>query len=259
MEISGAVVSKSKNKDSVFAGPVSGQEFKFDEKVAGVFEDMIHRSVPFYDETQAMTLRLAHRFLQSDTCVYDLGCSTGTLLLNFSKSVSDDTVRFIGIDNSEPMLKKASEKFADLPQKNRVEFRHQDLSAGLDIANASIVFMNYTLQFVRPLQRESLLKSIYTGLAPNGCLILVEKVLGNDSLFNRMYIELHHEYKKAQGYSKLEISQKREALENVLVPYRIDENLDLLKRCGFESVDIFFKWYNFAGFLAVKSGTSLSI
>jgi tRNA (cmo5U34)-methyltransferase len=118
--------------------------------------------------------------------------------------------------------------------------------------DASVVLLVLTLQFVRPLNRDRLLDDIYRGLRPGGCLILVEKVLGETPLFNRLFIKHYYELKRRNGYSELEIAQKREALENVLVPYRLEENRDLLVRHGFQSIDVFFKWYNFSGLIAVK-------
>jgi tRNA (cmo5U34)-methyltransferase len=109
-----------------------------------------------------------------------------------------------------------------------------------------------TLQFIRPLNREKLVRDIANGLNENGCLILVEKVLGEDSLFNRQFIKYYYDYKARVGYSELEIRQKREALENVLIPYKLLENRELLLRSGFRYVDTFFKWYNFCGMVAVK-------
>jgi tRNA (cmo5U34)-methyltransferase len=109
-----------------------------------------------------------------------------------------------------------------------------------------------TLQFVRPLQRERLLQDLHRGMNDNGALILVEKVIGEDSLFNRLFIEHYYDFKRRSGYSDLEITQKREALENVLVPYKLLENREMLLRTGFRHVDVFFKWYNFTGIIAVK-------
>merc|ERR1712023_610055 len=130
---------------------------------------------------------------------------------------------------------------------------HADLNDGIQIDNASVVVLNLTLQFVRPLNRESLLRSIIEGLNPGGVLILVEKVLGSDALLNRLWIKLYYDMKKRNGYSETEIAKKREALENVLIPYRPDENIKILARNGLDNVDMFFKWYNFAGFLGVKA------
>jgi tRNA (cmo5U34)-methyltransferase len=238
-------------KDELFKESIENGAFEFDEKVAGVFDDMLNRSVPLYKETRQMAVRLALNFIKPYTRVFDIGCSTANLLIDLSNKLNESSIEMIGIDNSPWMLEKAKHKIKEESQHN-IELRLNDISENLEIDNASVVFMNYTLQFVRPLQRESLVRRIYEGLNDDGCFILVEKVLGNNSMFNRFYVEIYSEFKKSQGYSDKEINQKREALENVLVPYRLDENTDLLNRCGFETVDLFFKWYNFAGFIAVK-------
>src|SRR4029079_17145356 len=127
-----------------------------------------------------------------------------------------------------------------------------DRDRDVEVRDASVVLLVLTLQFVRPLYRERLIRSIYDGLNDKGCLILVEKVLGESSTFNRLFIKHYYEMKKRNGYSELEIAQKREALENVLIPYRLEENKELLRGQGFRDVDVFFKWYNFCGMLAMK-------
>ena len=238
-------------KDELFKQPTSNGAFEFDEKVAGVFDDMLNRSVPLYKETSQMVIRLALNFIKPNTRVFDIGCSTANLLIDLSNKLGESSIELIGIDNSPWMLEKAKDKII-VESSRGIELRLNDISKNLDIKNASVIFMNYTLQFVRPLHRESVLRRIYDGLNTNGCFILVEKVLGNNSMFNRFYIEIYSEFKKLKGYSDKEINQKREALENVLIPYRLDENSDLLKKCGFETVELFFKWHNFAGFIAVK-------
>jgi len=239
--------------DKFFAEDMSAQDFAFDEKVARVFDDMVSRSVPMYGETMSAALDLAANFVEPETNVYDIGSATGTLLLQFDKMLGDRKLNLVGIDNSEAMVKQAREKMQGKKINNQLQQVVGNMENNLGLKNASVVFMNYTLQFIRPLHRESVIRQIYESLNENGCLVLVEKVLGNDSLFNRLYIDLYYKYKQQVGYSDKEIKQKREALENVLIPYRIDENLELLKRCGFSSSDIFFKWYNFAGFIAVKN------
>ena len=132
------------------------------------------------------------------------------------------------------------------------ELRCADLGKGAKIENASVVVLCLTLQFVRPIYREQLLKSILEGLNPGGVLILVEKVLAEESNFNRDFIDYYYNYKRRNQYSELEISQKREALENVLVPYKLSENISLLRDNGFAHCEVFFKWYNFAGIIATK-------
>ncbi len=238
--------------DKVFANPL-GQinDFTFDDAVATVFDDMVSRSVPMYGEIQRMLAELALAFMGENSAVYDLGCSTGTTLTVLHKALSTEA-RLIGIDNSIEMLEQCRGKLVELGLGNSIELRHGDLDEGVEIRDASVVFLVLTLMFVRPLNREKLMRQIYAGVRDDGCLLVVEKVLGNGSLFNRLFIERYYAYKRRMGYSELEIAQKREALENVLIPYRLEENRELLLSAGFRSVDVFFKWYNFAGFIAVK-------
>jgi len=227
-------------------------DFKFGTEVAAVFDDMVTRSVPFYSEIQRMIAEMAVDFAAPGSAVYDLGCSTGTTFLNMHPKL-DPTVRFVGLDNSVEMLEKCRAKLAEHRMERPCELRYADLNEGAVIEDASMVMLILTLQFVRPLNRDRLIGDIFRGLRPNGCLVLVEKVLGEDSLFNRLFIKYYYDMKRGQGYSKLEISQKREALENVLIPYKLLENRELLLRTGFRFADVFFKWYNFCGMVAVKS------
>ena len=172
-------------------------------------------------------------------------------LLNLDSVVSPG-VKFIGVDNSREMLERCRQKLVEHGFKRSHELICADLNQGVSIQNASMVLMVLTLQFVRPLYRDSLVKAVLQGLNENGCLILVEKVLGEDSIFNRLFIEYYYDLKQRHGYSQMEISQKREALENVLVPYKLLENREMLLRSGFRYCDVFFKWYNFCGIVAVK-------
>ena len=238
--------------DQVYREPRNNvSDFRFDKTVATVFDDMVSRSVPFYGEIQRMCVELTEDFAQPGTDVYDLGCSSGTTFAALNP-VIDPRVRFVGIDNSPDMLDTARAKFAQLNFQREVDLRVADINDGVDISNASVVNLILTLQFIRPLRRERLIADIYRGLNPQGALILVEKVLGEDSLFNRLFIDYYYDMKRRHGYSELEISQKREALENVLIPYKLLENRELLKSVGFRYVDVFFKWYNFCGIIAVK-------
>jgi len=239
-------------KDEVFSQPLDAvADFNFGEKVASVFDDMLDRSVPFYQEVQRMITEMAADFAVEGTNVYDLGCSTGTTMLSLDPRLSPK-VRFIGVDNSEEMLKRCRQKLAEHKFSRDHELVCADLNQGVQIQNASLVLMVLTLQFIRPLYRDKLIRTILQGLNENGCLILVEKVLGEDSIFNRLFIRYYYDLKKRQGYSELEIAQKREALENVLIPYKLLENREMLLRAGFRYCDVFFKWYNFTGMIAVK-------
>lgn len=229
------------------------EDFQFDEQVASVFDDMLQRSIPFYEELQRMTVELACRFVQSDSTIVDLGCSTGTTLAELAHAIDDPTVTFVGVDNSPAMLAKAREKLRKEGVDGRCRLVTADLNdEQLDLGSASVVVMNWTLQFVRPLHRDAVIRRVHDALVDRGCLIVLEKVLGNESLLNRLYIDLYHQFKNRHGYSRSEIAHKRERLENVLIPYRIDENLLLLERNGFAVRDAFFRWYHWAGFLGVK-------
>jgi len=238
--------------DEVFRKNIAAADFEFGEKVASVFDDMLGRSVPFYEEMQRMIAEMAQDFAVEGTQIYDLGCSTGNTLILLHSHVPK-RVKFIGIDDSKEMLKRCEGKLAQSAVVDRdIELICADLNQGVQVRNASMVLMVLTLQFIRPLYREELIRSIWKGLNENGCLILVEKVLGEDSMFNRLFIKYYYDLKKRHGYSELEIAQKREALENVLVPYKLLENRKLLLDVGFRHVDVFFKWYNFCGMVAVK-------
>ena len=239
--------------DQIFAEPKKRvDDFVFDGKTAGVFDDMLGRSVPFYAEIQRMTTELAADFATPGSNLYDLGCSTGTTLAALDPLV-DPTVRFIGIDDSPQMLDKARQKLSGAATGGRtIDLVRTDLHELNQIENASVVMLTLTLQFVRPLHRERLVRSICAGTNEQGCLILVEKLTESDTLFNRLFIKYDYDMKRRNGYSDLEIAQKREALENVLIPYRAEENEQLLLAGGYRRVQPFFQWYNFAGVIAVK-------
>ena len=237
--------------DNLFATAQKIEDFRFGKSVVSVFDDMVTRSVPFYLEMQRMMTEIAADFAVPGTNIYDLGCSTGTTLANFDKLIPDD-VSFVGIDESKDMLVKCRNNFESMGMQRKFELKALDLNQGIVIENASVVVMCLTLQFIRPLYREKLLKEIYEQMNENSCFILIEKVLGEDSLFNRLFIKYYYDYKRRNNYNDMEIAQKREALENVLIPYKLMENRELLLSSGFRYVETFFKWYNFSGMVAVK-------
>ena len=239
-------------KDEVFRDEIEkASDFKFGANVANVFDDMVNRSVPFYGEMQRMIAELSADHAKEGSDVYDLGCSTGTTLIGMDTMVNQN-IRFIGVDDSQEMLDKCKSKLIEIGFNRDYELRCSDLSQGVRIQNASVVVLCLTLQFVRPIYRELLVKNIYDGLNPGGALILVEKILAEESRFNRDFINYYYNYKRRNSYSELEISQKREALENVLIPYKLSEDITLLRDRGFAHCEVFFKWYNFAGIIAVK-------
>jgi tRNA (cmo5U34)-methyltransferase len=237
--------------DRIFDEPQKSADFAFDSRTAGVFDDMVNRSVPFYDEIQRMISELAADFAMPGTNLYDLGCATAATLIACEPFVHPG-VQFIGVDNSADMLDKARAKLDAIPSGRERQLVRRDLHDDLEIRNASVVILTLTLQFVRPLHRERVVRAIADGLNPQGCLILVEKLTENDTLFNRLFIKYYYDMKRRHGYSDLEIAQKREALENVLIPYHLEENEALLRRCGFAKVQTWFRWYNFCGLIAVK-------
>jgi tRNA (cmo5U34)-methyltransferase len=226
-------------------------DFDFGTRTAEVFDDMLDRSVPFYVEIQRMIAEMAGDFAVPGTKVYDLGCSTCNTFIQLDPLVPKD-VAFVGVDSSEAMLHRAREKLARRGVTRSCELLMGDLNKGVDVMNASVVILNLTLQFVRPLYRGRVVRGIAEGINAGGCLLLVEKVLSPDSTINRLFIKYYYDLKKRHGYSDMEIAQKREALENVLIPYHYAENRELLLESGFKQVDQFFRWYNFCGVLAIK-------
>jgi len=244
------------SRDEVFSGTASrGSDFEFNEEVATVFDDMLIRSVPFYLEQQKLIEEIGNQFYIPNTSIIDLGCSTGTTLIRMAESVRSAT-QLIGYDNSQPMLDKAQANIDEAGITDKVDLRFGDMNdklEDLDFDNASVVTLCWTLQFIRPLKRDALIRKIYDGMADGGALIVTDKVLTNDSNMNRFFIDFYYDFKRRNGYSDEEINKKREALENVLIPFRVDENFELYRRNGFQIVETFFQWYNFAGFLCVKS------
>lgn len=238
-------------KDNIFLNKKNAEDFNFGKETARVFDDMLDRSVPFYQEVQRMIGEMCADFAVPGTNVYDIGCSTCNTFLQIESKLPDGVV-CVGVDSSEEMLQKAAEKLTKSGFSKEYQLVHSDINKGIVIENASIVVLNLTLQFVRPLHRERIIRTIAEGLNPGGCLLLVEKVLCQNSTLNRFFIKYYYEMKKRNGYSEMEISQKREALENVLIPYHFDENKELLLNNGFKACDTFFRWYNFCGIVALK-------
>jgi tRNA (cmo5U34)-methyltransferase len=239
-------------RDNLFAVDGAGhRDFRFDGTTAAVFDDMIDRSVPFYSELQRMTAQLADDFAVPGTDVYDLGCATGTTLVELDRRIHAE-VRLIGVDSSDEMLEKGRQKLAELELRHPHDLRCADLHRDAVVENASVVVMVLTLQFIRPLRRQHVIRRILDGLNDQGCLILVEKLTVEDSTLNRLFIKHYYEFKERNGYSTMEIAQKRESLENVLIPYRMDENRELLLSSGFRTCEEFFRWYNFSGLIALK-------
>ncbi len=239
-------------KDTLFNQSLN-KRFCFDEKVAHVFDDMLERSIPYYYEMLDLGAYFIAQNLKENTnakpLIYDLGCSTGNFFIVLNQQIQQQDIELVGIDNSMPMLKKAQEKLKDF--KN-ARFECMDFLE-VEFKEASAFSLLFVLQFVRPMQREVLLKKIYNSLALNGVLLVGEKIMSEDRILDKQMIELYYLYKQNQGYSHNEIAFKREALENVLVPYSLKENVALLESVGFKHVEALFKWVNFTLLVARKT------
>ena len=239
-------------RDTIYASETSKVDaFKFDQRVVSVFPDMIARSVPGYTSAIEMLPALAELYLQRGTQVYDLGCSLGASALAVAPCAAERNCKILGIDNSEAMLKKCQQIVDQYSHSGCIDLLCSDLQ-DVEYQNASMVIMNYTLQFIPIEQRLQLLTKIQRSLLPGGVLVLSEKITFPDPQINRDMIALHQAFKRANGYSDLEISQKRAALENVLLPEHYSEHQERLYSAGFTQVEIVCQTLNFCTILALK-------
>ena len=237
--------------DRIYASPRAHLvDFAFDDAVAEVFPDMIRRSVPGYDAVISMLGVLAASHFVSGTRVYDLGCSLGAATLSVHQQLAGRQVGYVAVDNAEAMLDRCRENLGrHMPDAN-IEFVHADIR-NVAPTNASVVLLNYTLQFIPPTDRLAVLKSVRAGLERGGALILSEKVRGKDEAEDHRLVELHHRFKAANGYSELEISQKRSALERVMQLDSLSEHDARLRAAGFSTVQPWFQCLNFVSLLAM--------
>jgi len=235
-------------KDEVFSTPIQKQ-FEFDEKVASVFDDMLNRSVPFYKQNLNLQIEILKNFLDNNDKVVDLGSSTGTFLIELAKK-SHKQLNLIGIDNSSAMIKRSIQKAQAFGVD--IKFLEKDFLE-VDFSKAKAIIANYTIQFIRPLKREKLIQKIYNSLENEGIFLMSEKLITENKKLNKIMIDIYYNYKKSKGYSEFEIAQKREALENVLIPYTMQENIEMLKNAGFKDIEVIFRWNNFATFIAFKN------
>ena len=233
--------------DKVFTKPITKQ-FEFDEDVAVVFDDMLERSIPFYKEVIELMCDQICLHVQHNAKVIDLGCSTANTLLSLYKK-SNKTYHLLGVDSSVAMLHLAQQKINAYGAK--IDLVEDDITK-IVLKSLDVVIANYMLQFIRPLQRVDFVQKIYDGLNDDGIFIFSEKIVFEDKVLNKQMIDLYYNFKRKQGYSDFEIAQKREALENVLIPYTEDENKDMLKNVGFKTIETIFKWGNFVTFIAKK-------
>jgi tRNA (cmo5U34)-methyltransferase len=238
--------------DTLFATPADSiADFCFDAAVVEVFPDMISRSVPGYATILRMIGQLAERYAKAGSRCYDLGCSLGASTLSMRHRIQAPGSEIVAVDNSPAMIAQAEKLIAADASEIPVRLLCADLQ-DVSIENASVVVLNFTLQFIPVAEREAILRRIADGLLPGGVLILSEKLAFDDTEHNNLMIQLHHNFKRANGYSDLEIAQKRSALENVLIPETFETHKQRLLRAGFRSTDMWFQCFNFASLLAFK-------
>jgi len=226
-------------------------DFSFDERVAAVFPDMIRRSVPGYSEIISLLGLFAQKYSLPASNIYDLGCSLGASTLALRERISAKDCQIIAIDNSEAMIEQCEKNLQQLDSSIHVDLRCADIR-DVEISNASVVVLNFTLQFIPLEERELLIQKIYDGLLPGGVLILSEKIAFDDPDEQQQQQALHITFKQANGYSELEISQKRAALEQVLVPETVAAHQQRLHSVGFNSANIWFQCLNFVSIVSTK-------
>ena len=234
-------------KDQVFTQAIE-KKFAFDQTVASVFDDMLTRSVPFYDEVRQLIISLILAEQTEGKKILDLGVSTAKFLLELNSQMQS-SMQLKGIDNSQAMLDRARQKCQAFGADITLELADM---LEYPYANEDIIVANYTLQFIRPIQRIELIKRIFESLNDNGAFIFSEKIVFEDKRLDKQMIDIYYDYKQSQGYSTYEIAQKREALENILIPFTIEENIQMCKEAGFSQIDTLFQWANFVTFIAKK-------
>jgi len=242
----------SSETDLIFSNQQSQiKDFTFDEQVVEVFPDMISRSVPGYKTIIDTIGRLSQKFVTDNSNVYDLGCSLGAATLAMRQSIKASDCKIIGVDNSSAMVERCKMHVNAFKGDTPVEIVEGNIQE-FEIENASMVVLNFTLQFIEPDQRQALMNKVCNGLKPGGLLVLSEKISGNDETCNELLIDLHHDFKRANGYSDLEIAQKRTALENVMRTDKLSTHNTRLEQAGFSHVAPWFQCFNFFSLIAIK-------
>lgn len=238
-------------KDNIYSHEIDPvPPFEFNEEVVRVFSDMIRRSVPFYEEIICRQAQLAARFYEPGTRIYDLGCSNGNLGAVLTEVMKNRPFDMVAVDNSAPMLEAYKQRLEEKKER-RIQLLHADIQE-VQMREASVVILNLTLQFLPPPSRDALLEKIHAALRPGGILLLTEKVIHPEEELSQLEQAFYYGFKMEQGYSQMEISRKREALENVLIPETLEDHLIRLQKSGFRKIDIWLKWFNFASLLAVR-------
>ncbi|MCF2858222.1 carboxy-S-adenosyl-L-methionine synthase CmoA [Pseudoalteromonas sp. SMS1] len=238
-------------KDSIYATEQTVKDFTFDENVVEVFPDMIQRSVPGYATMVNNMGKLAGQFAQSNSNLYDLGCSLGAVTLSMRRSIDKENCQIIAVDNSAPMVERCQLHLKGFKSDVPVHVQLGDIN-DVNIENASVVAMNFTLQFIPQALRQIVLEKIYAGLKPGGALLLSEKIKGENDVRDNLLIDLHHDFKRQNGYSELEISQKRTAIENIMRTDALSTHLNRLSDVGFSNTQVWYQCFNFCSMIAIK-------
>ena len=240
------------SSDDIYASKLSNiADFAFDAKVAAVFPDMITRSVPGYASIISSIGLLAQEKTQAGSSCYDLGCSLGAATMAMRQNIPHANCRIIAVDNAQAMIDGCRRNIDSAPPGIPVELRCESIT-NTAIENASMVVLNFTLQFIDIGLRDELIKKICNGMRRGGILLLSEKLAFEDNNIQQLQIDMHHSFKRANGYSELEISQKRNALENVLIPETLNAHKTRLQAAGFSSAELWFQCFNFASLIAIK-------
>lgn len=226
-------------------------DFQFDHRVAGVFTDMIQRSIPGYNQIIHTIGELAQKHVKPQTNIYDLGCSLGTATLSIRRQIEGRHCHIIAVDNSDSMILRCQENLNAYVSDTQVDMICGDIR-NINIENASMVVLNFTLQFLPPADRQALLAKIYQGMVAGGLLIISEKIRFEDDSIQHLIDDLHLDFKRANGYSELEISQKRTALENVMRPDTLEQHQQRAKEIGFSHFSLWFQCFNFTSMVAIK-------
>jgi tRNA (cmo5U34)-methyltransferase len=239
-------------RDDIYSTPKTPvPPFEFNAAVADVFDDMILRSVPMYDEIIRRQAQIVVRGYRSGTRIYDLGCSTGNLAIALCDRIPAGTVEMVVVDNSAPMLDIFKKRLQPLGRSADITPMCRDICQ-VTMDRASAVILNFTLQFIPAGERDALLQRIYDALVPGGMLLFSEKIIHPNQEMSDLQVDFYYRFKQENGYSELEISQKREALENVLVPETVEMHHERLHRCGFHCIDLWLKWFNFCSWICIK-------
>jgi tRNA (cmo5U34)-methyltransferase len=243
------------SEDRIFKTENGSEPFRFNEAVARVFPDMLRRSIPGYAASIEAIGSLAARYVRPGTTCYDLGCSLGAATIAMRHGIAEPCCRVVAVDCSSAMIERCREVVAEDDRLNgpetQVDVVESDIR-DMTFANASMVVLNYTLQFVDPGGREELLERIHAGLNEGGILVLSEKVVDEDPQLEQLFVDLHHEHKRRHHYSALEVARKRAALENVLVPESVTAHRARLERVGFSHSAVWLRYFNFVSIIAFR-------